>query len=885
MTIDEQTLSLPNGARFYRCALQVNPYDYLARHSKATIYEGEPAYNDALVDACLAQGVHAIGVTDHYRIKTARGLIEKARGAGLVVFPGFEAVSKEGAHFLCLFDPATDEEQIERRIGECRVAGDEESPVGQHDALELMQACADWRAICIAAHVAAPGGLLKTLSGQSAINAWRSPNLLACALPGPIGDAPANLRPIIENSNPDYRRDRPVAVINAKDVNDPADIGRPGSVTAIKMSQPDYEGLNQAILDPASRIRLASDPEPEEHTEFIAIEWAGGFLDGAAIHFNENLNVLVGGRGTGKSTVIESIRAVLGLTPVGEQAGKEHEGLVKHVLRSGTQISLLLKSPHPSPREYLIERSLPNAPVVKTREGDTLALSPVDVAPRVEVFGQHEISELARNPQERTRLLGRFLEADGHEAAKEAAARLEPARRALLETLANEIEIEERLAALPSLTETLKRYQEAGLEDKLKHKSLLVREERVLDAADESIGELRDLVDAVRAALPIEREFLEQGELDELPNSGLLQRLGRILEELSDATSRAVDSLDDALASAASDSADVRADWRTKSDEADEVYQRALRELQRDNVDGEEFIRLRRQIERLGPLKQRRAQLQSDIATARQQRRSAVIAYEEAKAVGFRALERAAKKVTRRLAGRVRVTVTFQGDREPLAELLRGEVGGRLSETIDALARATDLSLRGLADACRAGPAELTDKFGIPAPQASRLAEAGEETFMAIEELDLPSTTELELNVAPAGKPEAWQALDDLSAGQKATAVLLLLLLESDAPLVIDQPEDDLDNRFITEGVVPKMRDEKRRRQFIFSTHNANIPVLGDAELIAGLEASGEGGQGQATIPVQHMGSIDVPAVRELVEELLEGGKEAFELRRLKYGF
>jgi hypothetical protein len=61
--------------------------------------------------------------------------------------------------------------------------------------------------------------------------------------------------------------------------------------------------------------------------------------------------------------------------------------------------------------------------------------------------------------------------------------------------------------------------------------------------------------------------------------------------------------------------------------------------------------------------------------------------------------------------------------------------------------------------------------------------------------------------------------------------------------------------------------------------------VLGDAELIAGLEAAGEGEQGQATIRPEHMGSIDVPEVRELVEELLEGGKAAFELRRLKYGF
>jgi ABC-type Na+ transport system ATPase subunit NatA len=127
--------------------------------------------------------------------------------------------------------------------------------------------------------------------------------------------------------------------------------------------------------------------------------------------------------------------------------------------------------------------------------------------------------------------------------------------------------------------------------------------------------------------------------------------------------------------------------------------------------------------------------------------------------------------------------------------------------------------------------------------------------------------------------------LEHLSTGQKATAVLLLLLLESDAPLVVDQPEDDLDNRFITEGVVPIMRDEKRRRQFVFSTHNANIPVLGDAELILGLGAKGEGKEGQAMILPEFMGSIDGQPVRELVEEILEGGKTAFEMRRLKYGF
>ena len=123
------------------------------------------------------------------------------------------------------------------------------------------------------------------------------------------------------------------------------------------------------------------------------------------------------------------------------------------------------------------------------------------------------------------------------------------------------------------------------------------------------------------------------------------------------------------------------------------------------------------------------------------------------------------------------------------------------------------------------------------------------EVLMRIEELDLPPTTSIRLHTAPAANPPAWQALEELSTGQQATVVLLPLLLKSDAPLIVDQPEDDLDNRFIIEGIVPRMRDEKQRRQFIFSTHNPNIPVLGDAELIVGLTASGEAEHGHAIAP------------------------------------
>ena len=341
----------------------------------------------------------------------------------------------------------------------------------------------------------------------------------------------------------------------------------------------------------------------------------------------------------------------------------------------------------------------------------------------------------------------------------------------------------------------------------------------------------------------------------------------------------------DALLLADQDVARVREQWLERKRAVEAAYDKILRELQKSRVDGEEFIRLRRQIEELRPLRERLVILQKNLAEQQQLRRNLLAEWEDVKGSEFRELERAAKRVTTRLEGRVQVQVNFAGEREPLFSLLREKITGRLAEAIEALRTRDSLSLKEVSEIMREGALALQAKLGIPATQAERLAKAPAEVTRELEELDLLHTTVIKLNVAAEGQPPVWQALERLSTGQKATAMLLLLLLESDAPLVVDQPEDDLDNRFVTEGVVPRMKVEKRRRQFLFTTHNANIPVLGDAELILALKASDEGGRGRAEIPVEHMGSIDTRAVRDLVEELLEGGREAFETRRLKYGF
>lgn len=463
---------------------------------------------------------------------------------------------------------------------------------------------------------------------------------------------------------------------------------------------------------------------------------------------------------------------------------------------------------------------------------------------------------------------------------------LEQSRVRILDLDKEIVQVKERLDTLPALEEMLKRFQEAGLEERLKEQSLLVREEQVLKTAGSRLEPYRQLLEDLRRALPIDRAFVSEKALEGLPSKEILAEIENVLSHLNRELDAIAKHLQEALGEAEQRLASVKSKWEVRKMEVQEAYERILRELQKSKVDGEEFIRLRRQIEELRPLRERLTILQRMRKEQEDRRWSLLAEWEDVKAKEFRELDSAAQKVCKELAERVRVQVTFAGNREPLLQFLRERVGGRLSEALDALRQAENLSLREFADACRAGKQVLVEKYRIPQTQADRLAGASPEVIMQIEELDLPHTTQIELNVAAEGQPAQWQRLEDLSTGQKATAVLLLLLLESDAPLVVDQPEDDLDNRFITEGIVPKMREEKRRRQFIFSTHNANIPVLGDAELIVGLTASGEAAQeGKARMPKEHMGSIDARSVRELVEEILEGGREAFEMRRLKYGF
>jgi hypothetical protein len=238
---------------------------------------------------------------------------------------------------------------------------------------------------------------------------------------------------------------------------------------------------------------------------------------------------------------------------------------------------------------------------------------------------------------------------------------------------------------------------------------------------------------------------------------------------------------------------------------------------------------------------------------------------------------RAANSAT---GGVVIVKPVSASDRKHIKTVIEQSISGQRNRIMAAIDQVS-FSTRAFVEAVRKGEAELSAQFSISGAQARSLFDAGEPLFRQLEELSVGQAVEVQLDVQAGTGTREFKKMDDLSKGQRATALLLLLLGASNAPLVIDQPEDDLDNRFIYDGIVTHLRKLKGKRQIIASTHNANVPVLGDAELIVALEGDGQNGRAAA----DGIGSLDDVAIRSHVENVLEGGPAAFNARQHLYGF
>lgn len=875
-------------ARFFKCALQVNSAGYINyRGRQQTLTEDE--YNQQLLAACLEAKVEVIGLADHGSVDGVDKLRELFSEKGVVVFPGFEIASSEKIHFVCLFDEATPVDQITMHLGALGINIDHpEAPV-QKSAVDIIDYINKKNGFIFAAHCANDDGVLQRRMNHI----WTHEGLLAAQISSSI-DALKNADSgfyykALRNKDANYRREREMAAINAADVAEPEDIKSDGASCLIKMTKPCFTSFKQAFLDAGSRIRLNSD-KPENHASAIErVRFVGGYLDGVDIELSEHLNAVIGGRGTGKSTLLECIRFAFDLAPSGKAAKAQYNAILKINLGNEKgMVELKVRSAAMHGRQFTVSRKYGNQPVVTDDAGEVSPHQPKDLLPGIELYGQNEIYEITRDEQIRNRLIERFLAGEHEHLDADIAkvlARLKENRESIERALSQKSDVEAEVERLPKLQDQAKQFQTLGIDEKLKIIPKLEKEKQLNGRVNEEVDRVKEAIETLKDSLP-DTVFLSEISLDGLPHADLLKQQREILEGFKTALTQTVTQLDQLALTSSEKLLPIQRQLAGKLHEEEQQLENAFKDIPSSQGKtgrqiGAEYQTLLKQIEQIRPKQTTLQNRQAQIDELYKHRKKLLLEMDQQTSARASAMRKSVKRLNRKLDQKVHLRLDPEGNRRVLVDFLsacnlEGVGVKRLAWVSEG-----DFSPADLAATIRQGEAKLTVTYGITDSIVRALSRLPERKLLELEELVIPDTMVIELNVTHGEQEAKFRPIKDLSTGQQCTAVLHLLLLDNQDPLILDQPEDNLDNAFIAERIVAKLRRAKLSRQFLFATHNANIPVFGDAEWIGVLSVEDNKGQ----ILPDKQGAIDMPKVQALAADILEGGKSAFNQRREKYGF
>ena len=908
-TLLEQILNLPNGARFYRADLHnhtpADPGFHCLDFSLITDEEKKLFAQEYVRYASETKGLDIIGITDHNDtawIKLIQEAVESAESP-LIVMPGVELGANEGkrqVHFLALFDPGTSATTIDHFVSSLGLLPDErfdaysQTPrLTDLNCRQLSSRITQRKGLPIAAHATRKNGLLHELEGEGRVIAYEDKNLLALEIPETRDRLSKFVKRLVKGEA-DHYGNKAVACLNSSDgrglgktmSKDRLSVG--DRATKIKLSQVSVDALRHAFIDFDSRIRLEGEHTEEAYPRLLGLAIDQGFLNAQSqptsdpflIHLNPNLNAIIGGRGAGKSTLLEAIRFVFDVQPRTDATAKQSASVLSFTLPEGAKVTAYYEMTDGT--RYEISRTSGRDPEVRdVASGRLTGVHPADLLPNgvpIEVYGQKEVYEIANDVTFQLNLIDTYITESLRDIRREETDLLHKLR----ENGQAIIRLEDELDANEQQVQALKGIQ---LElDRLEKDEALAQleEKKTLEAEKIILGQLEK-----RAAQRLSLQLPTQDAISGLADQHFGE-LTAVIRHMDTHIANVIQQLEVELAQIWEETTAVRQAWHTQYQENEAAYQE-LKRSHGDSFNIDRYFQLQKKHTQLTAVAREQEARQDQLQTLRIERNTLLTALDQLRRereYGLRLQK--VEELNQALTGSVQVEITPFGNRQAfhtfLSDLLKKQIS-RLSKKVLEDLLAADQDALHLARAIRLEKADpngrdnpLEQIYNISPNNRKKFAAVAEEAIFALETYRIPDLPQISLRVGEDYRPlnpPLGQA--GLSTGQKCTAILSIILVERNTPLVIDQPEDDLDNAFIFREIVQTLRREKEKRQFIIATHNANIPVSGDAELILLMEANEQHGW------VAHRGSIDDPGIREPVENILEGGREAFRLRQAKY--
>jgi DNA repair ATPase RecN len=822
---------------------------------------------------------------------------EELERSPLWIFPGFEV--DIGYHVLCLFPPVPSG-KAEHRLNEVcdvltqlgltrgeRFSNGEPADLRSDGAyvplkklLSLVQK--DYEGLVIAAHAFARSGLCHadgTYAGD-----FQNEDLLCLEVPSfPLGPRE---RSVLEATEGKWKRSRPIAYIMSSDakstLRDEAGNPRPNSLgcrsTWIKMSEPSIEALRQAFLDWRSRIRLGEeDPRIVRHDRIVSLSVENvAFLKNQEVVFSPHLNCIIGGRGSGKSSLFESIR--FAVRREADPAAQEQVKRIQDTFSQDSRLRLRWAEQDDAQGTRGLEDAFEYQPSgwAQVVSRDVADASTVFQGLEIQILSQRQVTKVASSQDYLLTfiddLVGRRLKPLGQEETelRERIRQLQGQRRTLERLRAEERaleqevqELERRWSARAAVQEEQKRRRAA--QDAARYLENL--ESKAARVAGDLEGRASEWVDSHAPLGSVVKDWPESTFFQSLDAEAdqALQRLAGDLEEAATRYRDRIRSLtslssewervQESLQRAEQDFRDACARLGLRPEDLDQLFQldsqRKSKSLELETKRSQ-AAGIERSVQDLPGLWQRLLEVWREQTTLRREEIDRIL--------DSKAIPRVSR--TSGFGPTLEVRLDYQGDWK-----------GLLSEW-------TDLSPKGstrlgrqwedLAAAAFKAFTESPDNFGSPWRVVEKWLEDGTG-------FSLPSDLLPLLRDHLASKAEAWETLRltrvrdavdlilyradgslagslkkrELSEGQTNTAVLMLLLASGRGPILIDQPEDELDSNFISQQLVPLLREIKNERQVILVTHNPNLPVNGDAELVYALKAEASGGKAHGVVLAQ----------------------------------
>ena len=693
------------------------------------------------------------------------------------------------------------------------------------------------------------------------------------------------------------------------------DLGK--SATWIKWSQPTAEALRQACLAQESRVAHEEPDLPNVAVTRLHVS-NSKFMGPIELELNPQYNAFIGGRGTGKSTCLEYLRWALcdqpptlgGVDDIPDQATRRERLITQTLqpLEGQVEVHFLLNGTPHMVRRYASTGEV----MLKVGSNELLPATPEDVRSLlpIEAYSQRQLSSVGVRLEQLTLFVttpirDRLNEIKTRSAETAAEIRENYAHLERYRSLSKAI-AKDRFT-IDSLTQRAENLRGTlgGLSDEdrecLSSKPRYDEADQLVDSWIRKIEQARGETERFQSALQDMETELRVASSDNLPERPALQGLEGEIREL---LTKLVTTAEAAATTLENDTqegsriASFLRSWRETSAAYQGSYVAAT----------ERSTAQASRLKELEGLESRQRELQRQVDTQREElaalgdpvKRHAELRkrWREIQSDGSQILEEQCAVLTDLSGGIIRASVRRGAGTARLQERFKAAVAGSglRSAKVDAFLAEVANAEDPLA-AWHAAMDELESRV-LDAGESSVPTNPLTTAMRAFSEADVAKSVEkitpeqiLDLGLLPLDdhpvfayrtKEGEYISFEDASAGQQATALLRVLLKHGGPPLLIDQPEDDLDSQVILE-IVDQIWAAKRQRQLIFSSHNANLVVNGDAELVACCDYRAAGDHSGGRIKLE--GAIDIPEVRDEITAVMEGGERAFRLRKEKYGF